>query len=514
MKVLKNLSVAQQLSMGFGVALLVLVTQSVVGFMNAGRTLYMVSSDALQAMTSHSVSLEIQDALKDEELHLRRMSVQLDSDRIAQEARAAADAARRVEEALRQLRSPAVGFQDQALVQELVGLSSQATPLRDEVVALATALQTDQANSIFDEKLDALAQRQQDTAKALADRQKAHLDSTFTAISAQAMHDRVSTVVAVLVGGSIAALTGWLLYRSITRPLVVAVGVADRVAEGDLAVECRIGQTNELGALMQALDRMAYRMRAVIGEVRSASSATLAAASEIATGNLNLAVRTELQAAALESATRSMEDVAHSVGGNAELARQTQHQTREAAAVAAQGQEEVRRFIKTIEAIQKSSQQMSDIVSVIDSIAFQTNILALNAAVEAARAGEQGRGFAVVASEVRILAQRSSTAAKEIRDLILLNLQTVETGVSQATQVGDSMGQMVKSSNQVAQVVAEISTSTEQQFVSIAQVHVSIHAIDEGIRQNAVLVEEAAASAASLHGQAEVMDQILGHFRG
>lgn len=509
MKLLRHLSVAQQLVVAFGVALLVLMAQSLMGFVNAGKTLQIVRGEAAQAMAHHAFSLDIQNALKDEELHLRRMSVQMDGRRIADEAQGAREAAERVTKALSQLVQSGNGARSQPLVQELSELVLQAAPVKDEVIALATALQTDQANSLFDEKLDALSQRRQSVAQALAAAEKQILDSTFASISAQAERDRVMTVILVLVGGSIAVVAAWLLYLSITRPLTAAVRVADLVADGDLGVQCDSDASNELGALMRAFDRMALRMRLAIQEVRLASGSTLCAA-----GNMDLSIRTERQALALQSVSQSIEDVAQRVTSNAELARQAQRQAHDAAGMASDSAEKVRRFTETIEAILRSSQQMSDIVSVIDAIAFQTNILALNAAVEAARAGEQGRGFAVVASEVRTLAQRSSTAAREIRDLIHLNLQTVETGALQATQVDSSIRHMVSASEQVAGVVADISRSTEVQATSIGQVHVVIHDIDEGIRQNAALVEEAAASAASLRGQAEALDQTLGRFRG
>ncbi|MBO1009263.1 methyl-accepting chemotaxis protein [Acidovorax sp. SD340] len=514
MKLLRHLSVAQQLVVGFGVALLVLMAQSLMGFVNAGKTLQIVRGEAAQAMAHHAFSLDIQNALKDEELHLRRMSVQMDGRRIADEAQGAREAAERVTKALSQLAQSGNGARSQPLVQELSELVLQAAPVKDEVIALATALQTDQANSLFDEKLDALSQRRQSVAQALAAAEKQILDSTFASISAQAERDRVMTVILVLVGGSIAVVAAWLLYLSITRPLTAAVRVADLVADGDLGVQCDSDASNELGALMRAFDRMALRMRLAIQEVRLASGSTLCAAGEIAAGNMDLSIRTERQALALQSVSQSIEDVAQRVSSNAELARQAQRQAHDAAGMASDSAEKVRRFTETIEAILRSSQQMSDIVSVIDGIAFQTNILALNAAVEAARAGEQGRGFAVVASEVRTLAQRSSTAAREIRDLIHLNLQTVETGALQATQVDSSIRHMVSASEQVAGVVADISRSTEVQATSIGQVHVVIHDVDEGIRQNAALVEEAAASAASLRGQAEALDQTLGRFRG
>lgn len=514
MKLLRHLSVAQQLVVGFGVALLVLMAQSLMGFVNAGKTLQIVRGEAAQAMAHHAFSLDIQNALKDEELHLRRMSVQMDGRRIADEAQGAREAAERVTKALSQLAQSGNGARSQPLVQELSELVLQAAPVKDEVIALATALQTDQANSLFDEKLDALSQRRQSVAQALAAAEKQILDSTFASISAQAERDRVMTVILVLVGGSIAVVAAWLLYLSITRPLTAAVRVADLVADGDLGVQCDSDASNELGALMRAFDRMALRMRLAIQEVRLASGSTLCAAGEIAAGNMDLSIRTERQALALQSVSQSIEDVAQRVTSNAELARQAQRQAHDAAGMASDSAEKVRRFTETIEAILRSSQQMSDIVSVIDAIAFQTNILALNAAVEAARAGEQGRGFAVVASEVRTLAQRSSTAAREIRDLIHLNLQTVETGALQATQVDSSIRNMVGASEQVAGVVADISRSTELQAASIGQVHVVIHDIDEGIRQNAALVEQAAASAASLRGQAEALDQTLGRFRG
>ena len=355
MKLFRHLSVAQQLVVGFGVALLVLMAQSLMGFVNAGKTLQIVRGEAAQAMAHHAFSLDIQNALKDEELHLRRMSVQMDGRRIADEAQGAREAAERVTKALSQLAQSGNGARSQPLVQELSELVLQAAPVKDEVIALATALQTDQANSLFDEKLDALSQRRQSVAQALAAAEKQILDSTFASISAQAERDRVMTVILVLVGGSIAVVAAWLLYISITRPLTAAVRVADLVADGDLGVQCDSDASNELGALMRAFDRMALRMRLAIQEVRLASGSTLCAAGEIAAGNMDLSIRTERQALALQSVSQSIEDVAQRVSSNAELARQAQRQAHDAAGMASDSAEKVRRFTETIEAILRSS---------------------------------------------------------------------------------------------------------------------------------------------------------------
>ncbi len=513
MQWIRQLSVAKQLVVGFGVALVALAVQSIMGYHNAGQTLARVQQEVTQAMDRHALSLDIQNALKDEELHLRRMSVQMDGRRIVDEAQAAKTAGQRVDQALAQWTQGQAGTDDSDLVQSLRDLQRQAAPVRDQIMALAQAMQTDQANTLFDDQLDALSQRRQALAQTLAQTHQQVQAAALQAIAAQATRDRITTVLAVALGGGLAALAGWLLYRSITRPLSLAVTVADRVAGGDLSVSCLAAPTNELGTLMQALDRMAQHMRTAIDEVRTASETTLSAAGDIAAGNNDLSARTERQALAAEMASQLMQNLDQGVAGNAELARQARQQATQASGLATQGEDTVRRFIDTIEAIMRSSQKMADIVAVIDGIAFQTNILALNAAVEAARAGEHGRGFAVVATEVRTLAQRSSSAAREIRALIEQNRDTVQSGVAQATQVKGSMGQMVHSSSEVAATVQHMASTTDQQAQHIQQANQAIHDIEEGLRQNAALVQEAAAAADSLRHQANLLHHALQHFQ-
>jgi len=305
----------------------------------------------------------------------------------------------------------------------------------------------------------------------------------------------------------------WLITRSITRPLNEAVDLASAVAAGDLSIHIRSTSKDETGNLLNALKIMSDNLHKIVSEVRSGTDTIQTASSEIATGNLDLSSRTEQQAGALEETASAMEELTSTVKQNANNAHQANILAASASEVALQGGDVVGQVVETMNAINESSRLIVDIISVIDGIAFQTNILALNAAVEAARAGEQGRGFAVVASEVRSLAQRSAAAAKEIKTLISSSVEKVDNGSRLVEQAGHTMNEVVASVKRVTAVVAEISAASGEQSEGIEQINTAIVQMDEVTQQNAALVEQAAAAAQSLQDQAERLGKIVSVFK-
>jgi methyl-accepting chemotaxis protein len=285
------------------------------------------------------------------------------------------------------------------------------------------------------------------------------------------------------------------------------------VALGDLTVELKPRTQDEIGELVSAMGRMADSLRNMISTMRQSAENIHVTSTEIATGNQDLSSRTEQQAASLQSTVSTVTQITETVRSNADSARQASSLAIQAASVAAMGGDRVGEVVKTMGDISDSSRKIADIVGVIDGIAFQTNILALNAAVEAARAGEQGRGFAVVAGEVRTLAQRSANAAREIKGLISSNVDKVEVGTRLVGDAGETMADIVTSSQRVAQIVSEITHATDEQARGLELVHGSIGHIDQVTQQNAALVEQAAAAAESLKEQTRSLHDAVGIFK-
>ncbi|TQN01218.1 methyl-accepting chemotaxis protein-1 (serine sensor receptor) [Acidovorax temperans] len=308
-------------------------------------------------------------------------------------------------------------------------------------------------------------------------------------------------VVAVLAIALAIAAAVWLI-RSITAPLARAVEVADRVAGGDLTAHIDVDSRDETGQLLSALQRMQQSLVRTVSVVRQNSESVASASAQIASGNNDLSARTEQQASALEETAASMEELGSTVRQNADNARTANQLAMNASTVAAQGGEVVAEVVETMKGINASSNKIADIISVIDGIAFQTNILALNAAVEAARAGEQGRGFAVVASEVRSLAGRSAEAAKEIKSLIMASVERVEQGTLLVDKAGATMTEVVTAIRRVTDIMGEISAASSEQSAGVDQIGEAVTQMDQATQQNAALVEEMAAAAASLNTQA------------
>jgi methyl-accepting chemotaxis protein len=321
------------------------------------------------------------------------------------------------------------------------------------------------------------------------------------------------SVFLLVVGVLFTSILGILIARSITHPLQQAVKIADVVARGDLTQHIEDHAKNETGQLLHALKVMKDSIAGIVSEVRSNTQNITIAAQEIAVGNSDLSARTEQQASTLEETASSMEELTATVKQNAENAKHANQLAENASGIAAKGGHVVGEVVQTMASISTSSKKIVDIISVIEGIAFQTNILALNAAVEAARAGEQGRGFAVVAAEVRNLAQRSAAAAKEIKTLIGDSVYKVEAGSKQVVQAGATMSEIVTAVKRVTDIMCEISAASKEQSTGIEQVNQAIIQMDEVTQQNAALVEQASAAAESMREQAQGLARLVRIFK-
>ena len=383
----------------------------------------------------------------------------------------------------------------------------------DAVLALLDQGQREEAQNILENQLRPVQLDYQRTIRALLEHQTRRSD----AASQQAEAAAKSLERQVLVTGAIALVLAIFMAititRSITRPLTQAVEVADRVASGDLSGHILVKSQDEMGQLLTALQRMQQSLVQTVTAVRGNAQGVAAGSSQIAEGNSDLSGRTEEQASALEQTAAAMEQLGSAVSHNADNARQANQMAVSASSVAAQGGEVVAQVVETMKSINESSHRISDIISVIDGIAFQTNILALNAAVEAARAGEQGRGFAVVAGEVRALAQRSAEAAKEIKQLINHSVERVGQGSRLVDQAGKTMTEVVTSIRRVTDIMGEISAASREQNTGMAQVSEAVTQMDQTTQQNAALVEEMAAAASSLNTQAHSLVEAVAVFK-
>ena len=385
--------------------------------------------------------------------------------------------------------------------------------LGDQYLAMVQQGQKEEALKLLEEQLRPVQRAYQATLN-----EQVEYQAQITASAGQRAESAAAALQRdVLIAGALAIVLAIFLaiaiIRSITRPLAQAVQAADRVAGGDLSGQIVVQSQDETGYLLGALQRMQQSLVNTVGAVRSNAEGVASASAQIASGNNDLSSRTEEQASALEETAASMEELASTVRQNADNARQANQLAMSASTVAVQGGEVVAEVVETMKGINASSNKIADIISVIDGIAFQTNILALNAAVEAARAGEQGRGFAVVAGEVRSLAGRSAEAAKEIKGLITASVERVEQGTLLVDKAGATMTDVVASIRRVTDIMGEISAASSEQSAGVAQIGEAVMQMDQATQQNAALVEEMAAAASALNVQAGELVQSVAVFR-
>nr|WP_316644451.1 methyl-accepting chemotaxis protein [uncultured Roseateles sp.] len=404
--------------------------------------------------------------------------------------------------------------QERALFDKVGELRKTYLAARDEIGKLKKAGDADAANKVFSDRFEPTARDYTGSVQQMVELQRKQFDDAANRILA--MRAQTSTLLiivstlSVLLGGFLA----WRLTRSITGPLAEAETAAQAIAELNLtgANSGNQGQ-DETGRLLRAIDTMREALQRSLHEVRGVVDSISTASSQIAVGNHDLSARTEQTASSLQETASSMEELTSTVRNSADSAGQANKLASAAAEVAQRGGTVIAQVVKTMDDINTSSKKISDIIGVIDGIAFQTNILALNAAVEAARAGEQGRGFAVVASEVRSLAGRSAEAAKEIKRLISESVEKVESGASLVKAAGGTMDEIVGSVQRVSDIISEISQAANEQSQGIGQVNIAVSQLDQMTQQNAALVEESAAAASSLQDQAKRLAGAIATFR-
>ena len=403
--------------------------------------------------------------------------------------------------------------EEQALYQEVLSTRKAYTDVRKDVFKAKNAGDLELGKRLYEGDMASKRDIYLASLNKLAVLETRLLDEAAAQIRSRYENGRLLLIslgaVAILLG---IACAYWIT-RSITRPITRAVEVAEAVSAGDLTSHIVVDSRDETGQLMHALKNMNDKLVSIVGQVRVGTESISTASSEIAAGNLDLSSRTEEQASSLEETASSMEELTSTVKRNADNARSANQLAIDASQIASKGGVVVSEVVSTMGSINDSSRKIVDIISVIDAIAFQTNILALNAAVEAARAGEQGRGFAVVASEVRNLAQRSSAAAKEIKGLIDDSVQKVEAGSQLVDKAGRTMDEIVQSISHVTQIMNQITDASDEQRTGIEQVNQAIGQMDQVTQQNAALVEEAAAAAESMQEQAAKLADVVGVFK-
>jgi methyl-accepting chemotaxis protein-1 (serine sensor receptor) len=411
-------------------------------------------------------------------------------------------------------------YQTTRFTEEETKLAEQFWTERKQVVAVNDGILADLEAGRFDaasgqfEQQRTLSGPMMDKADKLLALQLRVAEGTVKGAQAQYAQERNIVIGIILFAVALSAALGWMLVRSIVGGLQTASSVANAITRGELGADIPSAIDNEIGALLQSLQRMDTKLQEIVGNVRISADAVGGAAGQLSKGNDDLSQRTQEQAAALEETAASMEQMTATVKQNADNARRANQLAGSARGQAENGGAVVTSAVGAMAEINVASRKIADIIGVIDDIAFQTNLLALNAAVEAARAGEQGRGFAVVATEVRNLAQRSATAAKEIKALIGNSVEKVRAGSKLVEESGKVLGDIMNGVKKVSDIVAEIAAASEEQAAGIDQVNNAVTQMDQTTQQNAALVEEAASAAKSMEQQAQHLVAEISFFRG
>ena len=507
------MTVRTRLALGFGLMALMIILMGAVALFET-RAMH----DDLRAVVRDqypkiSQLRDIKDLLGTNEVALNSMLHDRDAARIDRQVAAVLETRKRIGERLNTLQTLITSERGKAGMERFKGPRAQYIDLQNRYIEAIKAGRTDDARAIVIDQIPAVRATYHDILNDLIHEQNRDMDASIEAATGAVRSIQWAIGLTTAAALVLALLMARWIIRAITRPISEAVTIADAVAAGDLTHTIEAKGSDETAQLLRALQRMQEGLVRVVRKVREGSESVATASAEIAQGNQDLSARTEAQASALEETAASMEQLGATVRQNADNARQANQLAASASEVAERGGAAVSEVVGTMEQISASSRKISEIVSVIDGIAFQTNILALNAAVEAARAGEQGKGFAVVAGEVRALAQRSAQAAKEIKGLIEDSVSKVGAGSQQVERAGATMQEIVASVKRVTDIMGEISAASEEQSSGIDQVNRAVSQMDEVTQQNAALVEEAAAAAGSLQDQAQRLAEAVAVFK-
>ncbi len=516
---LKSLSISSRLGLGFGCVLVLLMAVAAVGQLSVGKV-----NDQMQLITGvGATKAKLVNGMLESvsAIGIQSRSAAMLNDIDPKQAREQIDAVGKTlkqyatqETALAELLTPANATPAEIkLLGDVQALGKKTRPELDTAIKAADDGDTVSATLALMTRVAPSETAWRTKLVELIDLQNS-LNAEATAMAEQTQKSaRWVGGLLVLLAIGLGGLIAWRITTSITAPIGRAVVVAERIANGDLTSQVEVRIHDETGRLLEAIAAMQERLRTLVGEIGQTADSILVASSEVASGNLDLSQRTEQTSHNLQSAANSLVDLTGTVSQSADSARQANQLASTASDAATRGGEVVSQVVRTMDTISASSRKIADIISVIDGIAFQTNILALNAAVEAARAGEQGRGFAVVAGEVRSLAGRSAQAAREIKALIGASVDQVQEGSTLVNHAGKTIEELVLSVRRVSDIMGEITAATQEQSQRIGHVSQSVGELEEMTQQNAALVEEGAAAADSLKDQAGRLTQMVGTFQ-
>ncbi|VXB31158.1 methyl-accepting chemotaxis protein [Massilia sp. 9I] len=508
-----NLNIGKRLGLGFGAICVMLVGMIATSNMMLGRINTGTEEIVANRMPRIESTTRLIGEVNDIAIALRNMMLteeQADRQKQAEEVRSSR---KEIDRILDELEKTLQNPKARELLTQMNQHADRYTAGQEQLIKHVNAGLHEEARQYLAEELRPLLVQLKKAVHEQAELQKAL--AREKAEEAQRTYENTARLMWALgaVALALAGFVAWSITRSITRPVQRALEVANTVAAGDLTSRIDVTTRDEAGQLLQALKTMNENLARTVGTVRTGTDTITVAAAEVAAGSQDLSARTEQQASSLEETASSMEELTSTVKQNADNARQANVLAEAASQVAQRGGAVIGQVVGTMTDIDASSGKISDIIGVIDGIAFQTNILALNAAVEAARAGEQGRGFAVVASEVRNLAQRSAAAAKEIKGLINDSSEKVASGSRLVAEAGATMQEIVDSVRRVTDIMGEITSASQEQTAGIEQINQAVVEMDNVTQQNAALVEEAAAAAEAMKEQAATLNAAMAAFR-
>jgi methyl-accepting chemotaxis protein len=510
---MKNLTIGRRLGLGFAAVVLLMLIMGTIAYVRLGEVSASITMATDKRFPQTQQVHVVKDELNETARNMRNLLLLSDPETLSKEYANIDESSRDISAALDKLDKSIESVEGRALLAEIATRRVAFLKERDAFLAMVRAQKKDEAIGALESKVRPANLAYFDALDKLLARQTGLMDKAGDEAEKAAASTRLMLLILSGIATILGATVAVMVTRSITVPIEQAVAVARRVADGDLTSTIEVTRGDETGKLLQSLSDMNANLQKIVGEVRSGTDTIATASSQIAAGNMDLSSRTEQQAGSLEETASSMEQLAATVKQNADNAKQANQLAMTASDIAVRGGAVVAEVVGTMGSINEASRKIVDIIAVIDGIAFQTNILALNAAVEAARAGEQGRGFAVVASEVRNLAQRSATAAKEIKGLIDASVTQVDLGQHLVQQAGSTMTELVSSVQRVTDIMGEISSANHEQEAGIAQINLAVTDMDVVTQQNAALVEEAAAAASSLQEQAVQLADAVSVFK-